>query len=1016
MVFQRTWVRVLIALAVLLLVAVIAAWAARKPIAREVIDRNLAQRGVRASYDIVAIGTRHQRIEHIRLGDPEHPDLTAEWAEIDVGPTLSSLNIKAVRAGGVRLKGKLVEGTLSLGEVDKLLPKPTGEPFTFPDLDLMLSDARMRLDTPYGPLGARLDGRGNLASDFGGKIAVAAPAIAQPGCSAQGATLYGDLRIKVRQPAFSGPVRAQRIDCSGARLTQANVMLDATLDQAFDRWSGGATFDLASAAGRGVGARNLKGSLDFDGAKASTRGNLSLAMADVNAPSVATRTAHIGGTFDLAQDANGKTAIEMSGALDAAGLVPDRHLLAQMTGLGSRTAGTPVAPFGDALSRAFGGLSRGSNVSARYSLVQNGAQGRMTLSAVNASSSSGAKLVMQGEAPVIVRWPGGLALAGRAQLSGGGFPTSDIRFDGPGGVAQIAPLAAAGSKLALAPVRFSFADGLRLDTVATLDGPLGPGRVTGLRVPFALGAGKSPLTGCIPAAFQSLDLAGLKLAPGQLTACISGNEARISSPRLNGRLGSSPIQLAAKGARVGLSRGDFSVDALAVRLGDRAHLSLLDVGLLTGTISSGGAGGRFTDTSGRIANVPLLLTQAAGNWKLDRGVFTLGGGLQVADAAAEPHFLPMVSDNVALRFANGKIMATGTAREPKTQTAVTNVTITHDLARGVGGAVLDVPGLTFGPQFQPEALTYITLGVIANVQGTLAGRGDLRWTPKGVTSTGGFSTDRLDLAAAFGPVTGMKGQIMLSDLLGLETGPGQRVSIALINPGIAVTDGEIGYQLLPGLKTRIEGGRWPFAGGFLVLEPTTLDLSESAERRLTFRVEGLDAARFIAAMEFQNISATGLFDGNLPMVFDKNGGRIEGGKLVARGGGTLAYVGEISNENIGTMGRFAFDALKAIKYDRLSIDMNGAIDGDVITRISFAGVNQAPISGVRTKLPIKVIGLTNIPFIFNVTITAKFRQLFEMTRSFNDPSILIQRMIPQLQTPQQPKPADLPKPDKPVQQ
>lgn len=111
------------------------------------------------------------------------------------------------------------------------------------------------------------------------------------------------------------------------------------------------------------------------------------------------------------------------------------------------------------------------------------------------------------------------------------------------------------------------------------------------------------------------------------------------------------------------------------------------------------------------------------------------------------------------------------------------------------------------------------------------------------------------------------------------------------------------------------------------------------------------------------------------------------------------------------MGRFAFDALKSMRYSRLAIDLNGAIDGDVITRVSFAGVNQAPVAGGRTKLPIKILGASNIPFVFNVTITAKFRQLFDMARSVNDPSVFINRAYPKLQA----DPASPSKPEKPIQ-
>src|SRR5690606_4155564 len=150
----------------------------------------------------------------------------------------------------------------------------------------------------------------------------------------------------------------------------------------------------------------------------------------------------------------------------------------------------------------------------------------------------------------------------------------------------------------------------------------------------------------------------------------------------------------------------------------------------------------------------------------------------------------------------------------------------------------------------------------------LRGQGRIDWNGERVTSSGDFATDSLDLAAAFGPVKGLAGKIHFSDLLGMETPPGQEVALAEENPGIAVNDGLVRYQLLPGQKVRIESGRWPFSGGELFLEPTTLDFAQPVERRMTFRVAGLDAAQFIQRFEFDNIAGTGTFDGMLPMIFD----------------------------------------------------------------------------------------------------------------------------------------------------
>src|SRR3546814_9673505 len=100
----------------------------------------------------------------------------------------------------------------------------------------------------------------------------------------------------------------------------------------------------------------------------------------------------------------------------------------------------------------------------------------------------------------------------------------------------------------------------------------------------------------------------------------------------------------------------------------------------------------------------------------------------------------------------------------------------------------------------------------------------------------------MSLAAAFGPVTGLSGDIHFSDLLGLETPPGQTMRMGSVHPGIEVTSGVVPYQLLKGHKVRIEDGKWPFSGGELTQQATVLDFSAAKPPTLTFHISGLQAA------------------------------------------------------------------------------------------------------------------------------------------------------------------------------
>ncbi|MGK2909396.1 MAG: intermembrane phospholipid transport protein YdbH family protein [Sphingobium sp.] len=1030
-VFLRWGLAVLGVLALLLM----ALWTQRQPIAENFIARELNARGVRADYEITEIGLHTQRIENLVIGDPARPDLTARWAEIDMSLANLSPQVVAVRAGGVRMTGVLHKGVLSLGEVDRLRGTDSSAPFTLPDLRVGLDDARMRLNTDYGQVGLKLDGSGNMRSGFRGKVAAVMPQVKVAGCGLTDASAWLDIATQQGRPQVRGPVRAATLGCKAMGLGIARPVLNAdlTLSAAFDRWTGHADLNAFSAKAAGTTLVKPDGRIAFDGTAKQTRGQIRLAAATVQQGRIRTAKSEVTGAYSVS-GANGLDA-QISGALSADRLAfagPD-----PLAGLRDSTAGSPVAPLAARLADAVRAASRYNHVQARFGVVQKSGTGSATITSANFSSRSGARLGLGRDTRVTLGWPragGGLnwALNGAVTMDGGGMPRAALRLSqrqggGFGGQLFIDPYAARGARLALDMVRFSAtpAGGTRFATTARLDGPLNGGAVRGLTLPID---GQVSSSGtltvnrvCTPLDLASMTFGSLTLGATRLSLCPDGDAllaygpngvsggGRINGLRLNGKLGGSAMRLSADMLRGSLAARSFDLRNALLLLGDAESPVRLAAATLAGKIDAQGLSGTMQGASGRIGAVPLLVGDAAGRWSYAASTLRVGGNLKLTDAQTPSRFEPLVSRDFTLALRDNRITANGSLLEPRTGALVVRTDIVHALGSGQGRADLDVPGITFTQTLQPEALTRLALGVVANARGTVVGKGQVRWTGSAVTSDGTFRTDNMDLAAAFGPVTGLSGELHFTDLVGLVSAPNQVARIKSINPGIEVIDGEVRYQLIPNQQIRIEGGEWPFAGGQLSLLPTTLDFSADKARNLAFRVVGLDAGAFIQTLDLDNISATGTYDGLLPMVFDATGGRIVGGVLAARQigrapliltdttnlnitcdpalqGGTLAYVGPVSNEQLGVFGKMAFDALKNLQYKCLTILMDGALDGELVTQVTFNGVNRGKLGDAPAGIARSFIGL---PFLFNIRIEAPFRGLLNTAQSFVDPSGLI---------------------------
>ena len=138
-------------------------------------------------------------------------------------------------------------------------------------------------------------------------------------------------------------------------------------------------------------------------------------------------------------------------------------------------------------------------------------------------------------------------------------------------------------------------------------------------------------------------------------------------------------------------------------------------------------------------------------------------------------------------------------------------------------------------------------------------------------------------------------------------------------------------------------------------------------------------------MDLSNISASGEFVGLMTLVFVADGGRIEGGMLVSRPpGGNLSYIGALTYKDLSPIANFAFDALRSLDYRKMQIAMDGALEGEIVTRVRFDGIKQ----GQGAKRNFLTQRFARLPLQFNVNLRAPFYGLITAVKTMYDPAYI----------------------------
>ncbi|MFC4255459.1 hypothetical protein GRI97_08470 [Altererythrobacter xixiisoli] len=992
----------------LMLAAGLAGWLNRERIAGNFISDALADAGLQASYTVEEIGPERQVLTNIVIGRPDRPDLTIERLEVGITPRFGIPDVEKVRVVRPRLFGTYVKGKLSFGALDPLIFTDSEDPFALPDLIVAVEDGRGLMETDHGPIGFRIQGDGNLRNGFTSEIAATAPRLALGSCSAIGVTLYGELSIRHEKPRFAGPLRSDQAACAsaGIQLGKGATQLTLVADKDLAGVEGSANLQLASLSANAGGAQTISGDAHFTWREAALTARYDLGGVSIRTPHGRLASLTGEGTIRARRQFE---RIEWEGSIAGEGLQTSPDFDRAMAQLADAGADTLVAPLVQQLRTQIARQIDNGRITAGFTARRTGPRMSVVLPSVAVVGGQGGALLGLSRVQLSLNDAGALRLSGNLATGGENLPRIvGYAEQGEGGDIMMrlsmAPYSAGDARLAMPEllVRQGPNGMVGFSGRVEASGPLPGGYARMLQLPlsgnWSKAGGLALWRECTTVRFDGLQIAQLSLERRSLQLCPQGGRpilaygsrgmqlaAGAPSLDLRGRLGETPIAL--RTGAVGFAwPGAMTARQVDVALGPVDAPTSFVIEDLRAQLGKD-IGGRFAGAEVRLAAVPLDLLGAGGSWRYADGRLSLTEGVfRVEDRAETDRFEPVIARDAVLELADNRITAQALLREPRGDTPLARLDIAHNLADTTGHADIRMDGLTFTPGLQPLHLTPLARGVVANVRGTVDGRGRIDWNPAAITSSGQFHTNSLDLAAAFGGVKGIEGTIHFTDLLGMTTAPAQEVRIASVNPGIEVNDGTLRYSLRGGEVLTIEHGQWPFMGGTLVMKPVTLRFGAAEVRRYVFDIEGLEAARFVEHMQMGNIGATGVFDGTIPVVFDAAGnGSLQGGLLISRApGGNVSYVGELTYKDLSAMANFAFDTLRSLDYRQMSIAMDGSLSGEIVTRVRFDGVRQ----GQGTRQNFITRRIANLPIRFDVNIRAPFYSLMTSIKALYDPAAI----------------------------
>ena len=379
--------------------------------------------------------------------------------------------------------------------------------------------------------------------------------------------------------------------------------------------------------------------------------------------------------------------------------------------------------------------------------------------------------------------------------------------------------------------------------------------------------------------------------------------------------------------------------------------------------STPSAGGHIR-VSGKIPDVSLLAQGIAGkdldirlalppDFDFPTGQFNLGSWRDQRDPARFPAFSLAGQLKPAQRAVNLDIQALSQSERFSAKAQLTPDFKTSQLRFQLFPMLLDqqLP--------DPSALFPDLVPAITQLSGQLFVEGQLSWDADAPSFSSKIHLQNLGATSPLGSIDCVNAVIGIAGLQPLVTPPDQSLSIGRLRMGLPLTEGQILYRLDPGEKLVLDHVSWNLAGGSIEARGS-LGLS-ATEQSLRLSAKGIDVSRLLPLLGVPGLTGTGYLQGELPLVRANSRIRVQNGRLAAtQTGGWIRYQPTGQSSALPESGSLELAdlerALQNFRYSKFSMQLNGALHGNVRIEINLEGSNPTYRDGQAYILNLSVEG------------------------------------------------------------